>query len=195
MNFDFDFSTLIEKNVVLLTDSWTVEDDLSSATIKILMYSFLQIFTILKNPKFHQKIAKFCEVQDAKRGVYILFDQAFKLVTNFSNPKSLDDDFGAGYNLLLVKWKEVFFCDFLTQKNRNDIDLSVLVQLNMIFYQIFKSYELRDISKSMIHSLSLLVDVCQAILENLSIPSQKNAYRRKVRLGFDLGLKKIATTR
>ena len=41
LDLDFDFTHFIEQIILLLTDTWTVEDDLSSATTRILIFAFL----------------------------------------------------------------------------------------------------------------------------------------------------------
>jgi hypothetical protein len=184
---------LVYMEAELLSESWD-EDTIFNQKEKRLIVQYFEVLFVLMGEKWSKSFA-FQELrQKHDDGVFLAFDRYFMLITKQSHPSHLEEDFGLSIKACARHWKAVFQMDKESQEDL-DLKLGVLIQINMILYQIVKSFNLYHLSDYMIDFVKVMIQASIDLINSLTTIKRKKGFTKDIRSSFDEILAKINFSR
>ena len=175
--------------IELLSESWDEDEVLSPQDKKMVCGYFEVVYICMKN-KYTCNVS-FDEVKDqCKEGAFTVFDRFFMMLTKQSHPMMLEQDFGDLLTRCVEHWKTIFKSQ-IDDEEFLDLKLGVLIQLNMILYQIIKSFDLANLTHYVVDFLVLLTQASIDLIGSLKNIQKKKDFTKDIRVSFDQILTKI----
>lgn len=101
-------------------------------------------------------MASFTELKEqCEDGAFTVFDRFFMMLTKQSHPMTLENDFGNLLVKCIEHWK-IIFKRQIEDEEFVELKLGILIQINMILYQIIKSFDLVNLTHYVVDFLVIL---------------------------------------
>jgi hypothetical protein len=136
-------------------------------------------------------MASFTELKEkCEEGAFTIFDRFFMTLTKQSHPMTLERDFGVLLTRCFSHWK-VIFKRQVEDEAFVELKLGILIQINMILYQIIKSFELKMLTDYVVDFLAVLIKASVDLISTLDKNRAKKTFTKNIRVCFDEILSKI----
>ena len=185
---------LVYMGVEMISDSWDEDTNFSQKEKKLVAKYFEMVFICMKCPISKQMA--FTELkQQCMDGVFTIFDRYFMLITKQSHPLTLERDFGVFIQLCVNHWKDIFLNSGEDDPEVDELKLAILIQINMILYQIIKSFNLNSLTHYIVDYLIALVKASIELIHSVHSVRRRKEFTKDIRVSFDEILAKINFSR
>jgi hypothetical protein len=180
---------LVYIGVELITESWDDNMELSDLDKKQMCSHFEILYICMKN-KF-TSMASFTELKEqCPDGAFTIFDRFFMMLTKQSHPLSLEQDFGQILMRCIQHWK-IIFKRQINDEEFVELKLGILIQINMILFQIIKFFDLNKLTHFVVDFITILIRASIDLIGTLSNKRKKREFTKDIRVCFDEILTKI----
>lgn len=184
---------LLYSLVDLIVEGWDGETEINLAEKKIVGNSFEYMFICMESETTRDIVFRELE-QQCEEGVFTVFDRYFMLLTKHSHPLTLEKDFGETIPRCVSHWKAVF----KGKEEDNglaELKLGILIQINMILYQLIKSFNLDSLTHFIVDFMAGLVKASIDIIGTVQTNKRKREFTANIRVSLDEILAKINFSR
>lgn len=112
------------------------------------------------------------------------------LLTKHSHPMQLESHFGDRLTSCIEHWKLIFRRQ-ADDEEFVELKLGILIQINMILYQIIKSFDLTGLTHYIVDFLMLLTRSSVDLIDTIDSAYRKKEFTKDIRVCFDEILSKI----
>lgn len=184
---------LVYSLVELIVEGWDEDTEVNLVEKRIIANSFEYMFLCMKSSKMKTRVFKELANQ-CDDGIFTVFDRYFMLLTKHSHPLSLEKDFGRSIPRCVGHWRKVFVGK-QEDDNLAELKLGILIQINMILYQLIKSFNLDSLSHYIVDFLTILVKASIDIVGTVQTIKRKKEFTKDIRVSLDEILAKINFSR
>lgn len=184
---------LVYSLIELIVEGWDEETELNLSEKRIIGNSFEYMFMCMKAKATKEMVFRELTSQ-CSDGIFTIFDRYFMLLTKHSHPLSLEKDFGDTIPRCVRHWRTVFAGEEEDQV-MVELKLGILIQINMILYQLIKSFNLDSLDHFIVDFMIGLVKASIDIVGTVQTVKRKKEFTNDIRVSLDEILAKINFSR